>query len=164
MVAPLRWEIVSGNPPPGVTLDPETGLLAGTPVKSGRSPFSVQVTDANGFRNRVKLLLRVLPEKLRLMKADENTVILYDWQGPSGRLFEERVSRDKALTLTYTNMGGDRRYNWPGRDGRFPQETGHGEHGYANIGRDWGVYPQDRRDQNLQRPPIRPLTSRTSAC
>ena len=144
MMAPLRWETVSGTLPPGVTLDPKTGLLSGAPVEAGQSPFSVQVTDANGLIDRVKLLLRVLPEKLRTMNADEHTVVLYDWQGPSGRLFEERVSRDKPLTLTYTNMGGDRRYNWPGRDGRFPQEAGHGEHGYANIGPEWGAYPQAR--------------------
>jgi hypothetical protein len=144
MIAPLRWEIVSESLPPGVTLDPQTGLLTGAPAKAGQSPFSVQVTDVNGLSDRVELLLRVLPEELRTMGADEDTVVLYDWQGPSGRLFEERISRDKALTLTYTNMGGDRRYSWPGRDGRFPQETGHGEHGYANIGKEWGVYPQAR--------------------
>ena len=141
---PLRWEVVSGTLPPGVTLDPRTGLFTGAPVKTGRSPLSVKVTDANGLSDRAELLLRVLPEKLRTMGADENTVVLYDWQGPSGRLFEERISRDKALTLTYTNMGGDRRYSWPGREGRFPQESGHGEHGYANIGKDWGIYPQAR--------------------
>ena len=144
MAGPLRWKIVSGTPPPGVTLDPRSGLLTGAPVKAGRSPLSVQVTDANGLTDRAELLLRVLPQTLRTMGADENTVVLYDWQGPSGRLFEERISRDKALTLTYTNMGGDRRYSWPGREGRFPQESGHGEHGYANIGKDWGVYPQAR--------------------
>ena len=144
MTQPLRWEIASGTLPPGLKLEPRTGLLTGAPVKARRSPLSVRVTDANGLSDRVELLLRVLPEKLRAIGADQNTVVLYDWQGPGGRLFEERISRDKALTLTYTNMGGDRRYSWPGREGRFPQETGHGEHGYANIGKDWGVYPQAR--------------------
>ena len=144
MAEPLRWEIISGTLPVGVTLDPNAGQLVGTPVKAGRSRFSVGVTDANGLSDRAGLLLRVLPENLRMINVDKNTVVLYDWQGPSGRLFEERISGDKAMTLTYTNMGGDRRYSWPGRDGRFPQETGHGEHGYANIGKEWGVYPQAR--------------------
>ncbi|MDE0167391.1 MAG: Ig domain-containing protein [Bryobacterales bacterium] len=144
MTQPLRWEIASGTLPPGLELEPRTGLLTGAPVKARRSPLSVRVTDANGLSDRAELLLRVLPEKLRAIGADQNTVVLYDWQGPGGRLFEERISRDKALTLTYTNMGGDRRYSWPGRDGRFPQETGHGEHGYANIGKEWGVYPKAR--------------------
>ena len=38
---------------------------------------------------------------------------LYDWQGPDGRLFEERAGRDRTMTLTYTNIGGDRRLRWP---------------------------------------------------
>jgi len=144
MADPLRWEVVSGTLPVGVTLDQKAGQFVGTPVKEGRSRLSVQVTDANGLSDRADLLLRVLPEKLREISPDKNTVVLYDWQGSSGRLFEERISGDKAMTLTYTNLGGDRRYSWPGRDGRFPQETGHGEHGYANIGKEWGVYPQAR--------------------
>ena len=144
MADPLRWEVVSGTLPVGVTLDQKAGQFVGTPVKEGRSRLSVRVTDANGLSDRADLLLRVLPEKLRVIGADKNTVVLYDWQGPSGRLFDERISGDKALTLTYTNMGGDRRYHWPGREGRFPQETGHGEHGYANIGKEWGVYPLAR--------------------
>ena len=80
------------------------------------------------------------------MDPDEHTVVLYDWQGPDGRLFEERIGRDRTMTLTYTNIGGDRRLLWPGRDGRFPQETGHGEHGYANIGKEWGSLPKARAE------------------
>ena len=87
------------------------------------------MTDANGLSDRGELLLRVLPERLRVMSPDEHTVVLYDWQGPDGRLFEERVGRDPTMTLTYTNTGGDHRHPWPGREGRFPLDTGHGEHG-----------------------------------
>ena len=52
MACPLRWEILSGTLPPGVALDPQNGLLTGAPVKAGRSPLSVQVTDANGLSAR----------------------------------------------------------------------------------------------------------------
>ena len=143
MADPLTWQ-VAGAVPAGLSFDGTAGCLSGTPVEAGRSRLSVQVTDANGLRDRGELLLRVLPEHLRVIGTDEHTVALYDWQGPDGRLFEERSGRDRTMTLTYTNIGGDRRLRWPGREGRFPQETGHGEHGYVNIGKEWGSLPEAR--------------------
>lgn len=41
----LAWSIQSGQLPPGLTLDPVTGLLAGTPTTAGSYPFVVLVTD-----------------------------------------------------------------------------------------------------------------------
>ena len=146
LAEPLEWEVVSGALPAGMSFDRVAGCLAGTPVEAGRSRLAVQVTDANGLSDRAELLLRVLPEHLWVMGADEHTVALYDWQGPDGRLFEERVGRDRAMTLTYTNTGGDHRHPWPGREGRFPLDTGHGEHGYANIGTEWGSLPKARAE------------------
>ena len=96
------------------------------------------MTDANGLSDRRELLLRVLPENLRVMGADEHAVVLYDWQGPTAGCSRIASAATRTMTLTYTNIGGDRRLFWPGRDGRFPQETGHGEHGYVNIGKEWG--------------------------
>ena len=142
MAGPLAWEIVSGTLPEGVSLDGQTGHLAGTAVEEGWSTLTVRVTDANGLQDRAELTLKVLPEALRVVDADEHTVVLYDWQGPSGRLIPERVSGDPELALTYTNMGADRRVCWPGRDGRFPQETGHGEHGYAVVGQGKESFPR----------------------
>ncbi len=142
MAGPLAWEIVSGTLPEGVSLDAKTGRLAGTAIKEGSSRLAVRVTDALGLEDRVELTLKVLPAALRVLDADEHTVVLYDWQGPSGRLIPERVSGDPELALTYTNMGADRRVCWPGRDGRFPQETGHGEHGYAVMGQEKESYPR----------------------
>ncbi len=142
MVGPLAWEVVPGTLPEGVSLDAKTGCLDGTAIEEGWSRLSVRVTDANGLQDRAELTLKVLPAALRVLDADEHTVALYDWQGPGGRLIPERVSGDPELALTYTNMGGDRRVCWPGRDGRFPQETGHGEHGYAVVGQGQESYPR----------------------
>jgi len=135
MAAPLRWEVVSGSLLRGLTLNEETGVIAGPPSRVGATKLSIQVTGANGTKDRRDLVLRVLSDKLRVIGADKYTVALYDWQGPSGRLIEERISGDEAATLTYTNMGADRRYGWRGRVVRFPQEAGHGEHGYASLGK-----------------------------
>ena len=142
MAGPLAWEIVSGTLPEGVSLDAKTGCVAGTVVEEGSSRLAVRVTDALGLEDRAELTVKVLPAALRVLDADEHTVVLYDWQGPSGRLIPERVSGDPELALTYTNMGGDRRVCWPGRDGRFPQETGHGEHGYAVVGQGKESFPR----------------------
>ena len=142
MPGPLRWEVVSRTVPDGVSLDAKTGRLAGTAVEEGCSKLAVRVRDAAGLQDRSELTLKVLPAALRVLDVDEHTVALYDWQGPSGRLIPERVSRAPELALTYTNMGGDRRVSWPGREGRFPQETGHGEHGYAVLGKGKESYPR----------------------
>ena len=142
MAGPLAWEVVSGTLPEGVSLDAKTGCLAGTAVGKGGSELAVRVTDAQGLQDRAELTLKVLPAALRALDADEHTVALYDWQGPSGRLIPERVRRAPELALTYTNMGADRRVSWPGREGRFPQETGHGEHGYAVLGKGKESYPR----------------------
>jgi len=42
------WSIVAGGPPPGVTLNPATGVLSGTPNATGPFSFTVQAVDA-GF-------------------------------------------------------------------------------------------------------------------
>ena len=142
LAEPLAWEVVSGTLPEGVSLDGQTGRLAGTVVDEGWSRLLVRVTDANGLEDQAELTLKVLPSALQVLDADEHTVVLYDWQGPSGRLIPERVSGDEELALTYTNMGADRRVSWSGREGRFPQECGHGEHGFAVVGQGKESYPR----------------------
>ena len=92
--------------------------------------LSRQAVDAIGQSRQTELALKVLPAELFVIGPDEHTVVLYDWQGPNGRLIPD-VMGDEELTLTWTNIGGDRRVSWPGRNGRFPQDTGHGEHGFV---------------------------------
>jgi len=130
MAQPARWEVVSGTLPQGIALNGATGQLKGTPAEKGSARVAIQVTDANGLRDRCDLVLRVLPQELRVINADANTVVLYDWQGPNGRLIRDVMTGDDKLTLTWTAMGGDKRVPWPGREGRFPRDNGHGEHGW----------------------------------
>ena len=130
MVAPISWTVASGGLPDGLQLDSETRELAGTPSKAGASRFQVRAVDAIGQSRQEEIALKVLPAELLVIGPDEDTVVLYDWQGPNGRLIPD-VMGDEELTLTWTNIGGDRRVSWPGRKGRFPQDTGHGEHGFV---------------------------------
>jgi len=47
--APLVWSIQSGVIPPGLTLNPTTGILSGTPTTAGQFSFVIAVVDANGL-------------------------------------------------------------------------------------------------------------------
>ena len=42
------WTLDTGTLPPGLALDPETGLLGGTPEAAGAFSFTVRATDADG--------------------------------------------------------------------------------------------------------------------
>ncbi|MDG4808904.1 fibronectin type III domain-containing protein [Micromonospora sp. WMMD1120] len=44
--APYAWSVSAGSLPAGLTLDPATGLLSGTPTASGTFSFTVRVTDS----------------------------------------------------------------------------------------------------------------------
>ena len=43
---PIKWEIVKGELPAGLRLNPDTGEISGTPEKTGESTFYVKVTNA----------------------------------------------------------------------------------------------------------------------
>lgn len=47
-VAPYVWSRYYGSLPPGLTLDPATGVLSGTPTALGTYKFQIKITDANG--------------------------------------------------------------------------------------------------------------------
>ena len=54
---PYTWLIASGSIPPGLTLNPDSGAIAGTPTAAGALSFSAQVTDAgNPMQTATKAL------------------------------------------------------------------------------------------------------------
>jgi hypothetical protein len=57
----VRWALESGTLPPGIELDPQTGLLSGTPEKTARTyELTVSASDVLGKRPPVPLSLKVL--------------------------------------------------------------------------------------------------------
>ncbi|WP_418303947.1 autotransporter domain-containing protein [Pandoraea vervacti] len=46
-VAPYRYNVTTGTLPNGLTLDPATGIVSGTPTTTGNSTFTVTATDSS---------------------------------------------------------------------------------------------------------------------
>jgi hypothetical protein len=55
----LAWSITDGELPSGITLNPATGELSGTPTTSGTYDFTVSVTDSNGVSDSQALQIVV---------------------------------------------------------------------------------------------------------
>ena len=58
--SPFSWSISAGALPPGLTLNPTTGLLSGTPTTAGSFNFTVRVTDASGFSATRPVTLEII--------------------------------------------------------------------------------------------------------
>ena len=53
------WSIVAGRLPEGLSLDPRTGVIEGTPTDGGTSEFTVEVIDADGRVGRRTLSIAI---------------------------------------------------------------------------------------------------------
>ncbi|TAK33725.1 MAG: hypothetical protein EPO21_12010 [Chloroflexota bacterium] len=60
-VPPYTWSLSVGILPAGLTLDPATGVISGTPTTASTRYFTVQVVDSAGVRNARQLSLTVSP-------------------------------------------------------------------------------------------------------
>jgi hypothetical protein len=160
LVKPIRWNLISDSFPEGFSFDSSTGALSGKPVKECLVGLAVKAQDACGQTVRKEFTLRTVPTSLRRIDPDDHTVVLYDWQGPSGKFIRD-VKGDEELTLTWTNMFGDIRYPRPGW-GRYPVCEGGGEWGFVGpqhndklnlrtCGREWTVEAWVRRGGPINR-------------
>ncbi len=57
--APYTWGVISGALPPGLSVDPVTGVISGTPVAAGTSDFIVGATDADLRQGSASLSITV---------------------------------------------------------------------------------------------------------
>jgi hypothetical protein len=129
MAAPTTWRICEGMLPEGMSLHAETGVIGGCPKSEGLTDVVIEAVDASGQSDRRMFALKVIPANLRHIGPDEHTVVLYDWQGPNGKLIRDAMG-DEELTLTWTNMQADQRLPRPGW-GVYPRMVGGGEFGFT---------------------------------
>jgi len=64
--APYKYSIASGTLPPGLTLNPDTGIISGTPTTAGTYSFTSQVTDHNGGTDTTTCSITVIAIPLDL--------------------------------------------------------------------------------------------------
>lgn len=55
----ISWSLAAGTLPAGLTLDPGTGAIAGTPTAAGTSPITVKATDSASPPNSVTTVLSI---------------------------------------------------------------------------------------------------------
>jgi putative Ig domain-containing protein len=87
------WSVASGSLPAGLSLNPSTGLLSGTPTQTGDAHFQVKVTDGN--RSNVQTYTLPVVEPLQITSPASAATLV-------GRTF----------TLQLTASGGRSPYRW----------------------------------------------------
>jgi titin len=96
------WSVTDGALPAGLTLDPTTGEISGTPTASGTSDFDLEVTDAVGGTGT---------QSEEIMVAGPPTIT--STALPNG---EVGVAYDETPSAT----GGNGAYTWSVTDGTLP--------------------------------------------
>jgi hypothetical protein len=64
----VTWSVSSGSLPAGITLNPSTGLISGTPTQTGNSTFQVKASDPSG-RSDVQTYTLTVVDKLTIANA-----------------------------------------------------------------------------------------------
>jgi large repetitive protein len=68
-LAPYRFSITDGKLPGGLTLDPGTGLITGSPRQAGSFPVELTVNDSVGFSAKLTAKLEIA-RRLRIVRPD----------------------------------------------------------------------------------------------
>ncbi|MFN7935550.1 MAG: IPT/TIG domain-containing protein [Bryobacteraceae bacterium] len=104
-IRPFIWSIVSGELPPGVTFDPNTGRLSGIIQQVRTFRFNVRVTDANGAIDTRTLTIAATPT------GEPLTIVTQSL--PSANL-------GRAYTAPLEALGGMPPYRWTLVSGTLP--------------------------------------------
>ena len=99
---PYTYAVTTGSLPPGLTLDPTTGVISGTPAATGSTTFTVTSTDADGRTASASLIVVV--------------------SGPPSVTTPSLVGADNgtAYSQTLAGTGGTGPYTWAVASGTLP--------------------------------------------
>ena len=84
---PVTWEL-EGNSPPGLMIDPDTGILSGTPTAAGTYKFKVKATNNTGSTTTDEITIVVSPAAPTSLDVNPN--------GPDGKPHQPKGSEETA--------------------------------------------------------------------
>jgi hypothetical protein len=103
-VPPYTFSVSSGTLPPGITLDPLSGTLSGTPGTAGSYPFSVAVKDtANAVATAAGLILNITNQLTIIVPVLPPATLDSPYKAPA-----------------FTAVGGAPAYTWTLASGTLP--------------------------------------------
>jgi hypothetical protein len=104
---PYTWAVVAGALPTGLTLNPSTGLISGTPTQSGAFSFSAQVKDSSSPQQTATQQLSITIAAAGSSLNITTTSLAKGQQGT-------------AYTSTLNASGGTSPYSWSISSGSLP--------------------------------------------
>ena len=107
-VEPYSWTVSSGALPAGLTLDPDTGIISGTPAIAaiGENAFTIAITGADG-------------------ETSENPVTLHVKGGMSVPFFEDFSGGELPEGWSTELHGNNKNYDWIFINGSLPDNSNH---------------------------------------
>ncbi|HUB79023.1 MAG TPA: Ig domain-containing protein [Bryobacteraceae bacterium] len=105
---PYTWSIVSGALPGGLSLDPTTGVISGTPVSTGSFTFTVAVTDSQKYSATAAMSISIGLPSLPAFSITGFSGTMQPLQQPAVGIAVSQpypVPVTGTLTLTFTPAG-----------------------------------------------------------
>jgi outer membrane murein-binding lipoprotein Lpp len=96
--APYTWNVDATTLPEGLTFDPLTGILTGTPATAGTYPLTVKVNDSSTQINSIS-------QNVTLKYSPAGSLIIINTDLPKGKLGEK-------YTTQIVTLGGNGPYRW----------------------------------------------------
>lgn len=104
-LAPVTWSVIAGTLPTGLTLNPATGAITGTPTAAGTASITFQAADASSPQQTAKATLNLTIAQLMITTTS---------------LLNPMVGEAYNQTLLYTDSGGTLPVTWSLASGTLP--------------------------------------------
>ena len=75
-VAPYKWALATGDTlPTGLTLNPSTGVISGTPTKVGSSAFTIELTDSGTIPEKVTKTFSIVITSQMSIESNPSSIV-----------------------------------------------------------------------------------------